>query len=629
MNETKEQFQEAYKDYRDTVPEGLDERHAGRIEPLIYEIPGGSTVLDIGANSGEIMKLVEERRQCHVFGVDVSEVAIAKAKEKGIEIFKADAENLPFQDNHFDVVLLMETLNHVHDPLAALQEARRVLKPDGILLGSVPHRNLEKYLWEEAKPHHPYHTLESLGELLDKVFKYTHLWPLKGAMLSVKFASTFLAGDTAEILFKCGSSCDDHRWWSLMAEKDVLRAWFGPTQAEGTAYYRMLGFAAKMRERGIESAYEEVHYSNTDDHARWQNRCRNRIVLDQLDAILKVADVSVWQAVMTSDALALLKCWRDMAKCVGCGRFRPAPQGILRCECKATSFYRKPIITEIDDWLLEVPHYNIASGPFKPNSKYEWLVIEQLKLSDAIITSTEFLLESLRKVPDLTQKAFHVIPNSLDFSIWDKLQEPPIKKPDGIVRIGYTGCGNHGGDLHMIREAILTILNEFPNVEFIYAVHMKDPHDPSQDFDIIHPRARCLNEWYTIKQYPQALRNWDLDIGIAPLLDNNFNRAKSNLRWLEYSAVKVPTIASAVEPFKKSILNNEDGILCRGLSQWYAALKELVQSKEQRLRLGEAAYRRVKRDFNMDSTTDRYVRILEELKRHAKIPARSRSLEAA
>lgn len=601
MIPTKEEFAQAYATYPDTMTEGIEEFVLSkRIEHLVYEVPFGARVLDIGCNSGEVMKLLQEKRMCHVQGIDLSEVAIAKAKEKALDVQVGDAEHLSFSDHSFDVVLLLEALMHMHDPLKALQEIKRVLKPSGILLGSTPHRNLEKYVWEEKAPHHPYYETKELGELLDQVFKFSHLWELKGAQFSVQFANTFMAAAPAEILFKCGSTGEDHKWWQLMRQKKTLRVWFGATQFEGDVYYRMRGFADKMREQGVEAAYENFDYKNTDEQRMWQNRCRNGIVLSQLDAILKVADLSVWQIVCHPDALAFLRCAKDV---IG-----------------------KPMVTEIDDWLLDVPQYNIASGPFKTNSPNEWYALQQLKLSDAIVTSTVFLSEKIASVPDLQGKRVYVIPNSIDFAIWDHLKEIPFKKKEGIVRIGYSGCGNHGGDLYMIKPALLAILDNFPNVEFVYAVPMKDPHAPHQDFHITHERARCINEWYTMEQFPQMLKNWDLDIGIAPLVDNNFNRAKSNLRWLEYSALRLPCVASAVEPFRRTMLAGQDGLLCRGSKEWYEALKHLIVNSQDRARLGDHAYARVKRNFNMDQVALRYIQVLEEIKRECK-PALRRDRE--
>lgn len=602
MNLTKEQLNESYKDYRDVFGGDIAGMYSRRIELITYEVPIGSKVLDIGANSGEVMKILAEKRQCDVVGVDMSEIAVAKAKEKGLNVILGDAESLPFPDKTFDVVLLLETLNHLWDPLKALLEVKRVLKDDGILLGSVPHKNLSRYIWEEDKPHHGYYDVKELGEILDKVFTFSHLRPLKAAQLTINFAPTFMASELAEILFKCANGGDHHTWESLMRSKDVLRVWFGPTQYEGTVYYRMRGFADKMRERGVESAYEHFDYKNTDAQSQWQNRCRNKIVLDQLDAILKVADLSVWQLVANPDALAMLRCVKDVIK--------------------------KPIITECDDYLFDVPQYNIASGPYKPNSPYEWYTLKQFELSDAIICSTSFIMDKLREIEQLREKPYYVIPNSIDFAIWDNLKDVPSRKPEGLIRIGYTGCGNHGGDLSMIKEPLLAILNEFHNVEFIWSVPMKDPHDPSKDFVLDHPRARMINSWYTMMEYPQAIKNWGMDIGVAPLIDNNFNRAKSNLRWLEYSALSVPCVASNVQPFKTSIKDGEDGLLCRGSQAWYNALKRLIQSAEERKKLGESAYQRIKRDFNMDAVTDRYIRVLEEIKRDATIRSGSRDSAA-
>jgi glycosyltransferase involved in cell wall biosynthesis len=474
------------------------------------------------------------------------------------------------------------------------------------LLGSVPHKNLENYAYEDKAPHHPYHDIESLGVLLDSVFKHSHLWPLKGAQHSLGFADSFLSAKQTEILFKCGSIGDDHKWWELMRKKKVLRVWFGPTQHEGDVYYRMRCFADAMRDRGIEAAYDNYEYQSTDAPSTWQNRCKNSIVLNQLDAILKVADVSVWQCVNNPDALAMLRCARDVCK--------------------------KPIVTDVDDWLFDVPQYNIASGPYKPSSAFEWYALKQLENSDAIVCSTTFIERKLRAIPQLEETPYYIIPNCIDFKVWGKLKEHPVKKQEGVIRIGYSGCGNHGGDLYMIRDVLISLLKEFPTLEFIWAVPMKNPHDPDKDFVIDHPRAKCVNEWYTIAQFPQILKNWDLDIGIAPLLDNNFNRAKSNLRWLEYSALKLPCVASDVEPFRRSVVHQQDGLLCRGSMEWYKNLRELIVSIGQRKRLGDAAYQRVKRDFNLESMTTRYASMLEEIKRkglsHATLPVGNGNIAA-
>ncbi|MGE5540495.1 MAG: methyltransferase domain-containing protein [Gemmatimonas sp.] len=101
-------------------------------------LPGGEAALDIGCGEGKFTRsLAALFRQ--VSGIDVKERAIAKAKaaaaEAGVTVdFRvASAEALPFPDASFDTVAFSNSLHHIGDPVRAIGEALRVLKPDGVL----------------------------------------------------------------------------------------------------------------------------------------------------------------------------------------------------------------------------------------------------------------------------------------------------------------------------------------------------------------------------------------------------------------------------------------------------------------------------------------------------------------
>jgi SAM-dependent methyltransferase len=69
-------------------------------------------------------------------GIEPSETMAAFAKRRGITVFKASAEHLPFADNAFDFALMVTTICFLEDPLQALREARRILRPGGkIIIG--------------------------------------------------------------------------------------------------------------------------------------------------------------------------------------------------------------------------------------------------------------------------------------------------------------------------------------------------------------------------------------------------------------------------------------------------------------------------------------------------------------
>jgi glycosyltransferase involved in cell wall biosynthesis len=161
--------------------------------------------------------------------------------------------------------------------------------------------------------------------------------------------------------------------------------------------------------------------------------------------------------------------------------------------------------------------------------------------------------------------------------------------------------------LEIVKLVLLALLDEYPNLEILM------PSEFRCFADVKHPRFKVVGRWVDIMSYPSMMKGWDIDIGIAPLRDNQFNRAKSNLRWLEYSSMKVPTVASYVRPFSESI--TEDGILCRTRQDWHAQLKRLIEDKNERERIGLAAYEKVKTDFNMEKVTKQYRSILEEIKR--------------
>jgi ubiquinone/menaquinone biosynthesis C-methylase UbiE len=108
---------------------------------LLPHLSPGMTLLDVGAGPGTITvdfgRLLAPGR---VVGLDASaeivEQAAALAQEQGldnVEFLTGDAYRLPFDDDTFDVVHAHQVLQHLADPVDALREFRRVVKPGGIV----------------------------------------------------------------------------------------------------------------------------------------------------------------------------------------------------------------------------------------------------------------------------------------------------------------------------------------------------------------------------------------------------------------------------------------------------------------------------------------------------------------
>jgi ArsR family transcriptional regulator len=138
--EASESFRRLGADWDEVRALGLS---APAIERAMLDLlpPRIGSFLDIGTGTGRLLELVAPRAE-RAFGVDASRdmLALARARfaEHGVAdrcaVRQADMYRLPLPDQTFDVVALQMVLHYADDPAAALAEAARVLRPDGLLV---------------------------------------------------------------------------------------------------------------------------------------------------------------------------------------------------------------------------------------------------------------------------------------------------------------------------------------------------------------------------------------------------------------------------------------------------------------------------------------------------------------
>ncbi len=131
------------------------ENSAGYLLPLLSP---GMRLLDVGCGPGTVTLDLADRvlPGCTV-GVDREEAIIAEARRllesrqiAGVEFRTADAYALAFDDASFDVVHAHQLLQHLTDPVAALVEMRRVLRPGGVL--AVRDGDYGAFVWAPSEP---------------------------------------------------------------------------------------------------------------------------------------------------------------------------------------------------------------------------------------------------------------------------------------------------------------------------------------------------------------------------------------------------------------------------------------------------------------------------------------------
>lgn len=216
-----------------------------------------------------------------------------------------------------------------------------------------------------------------------------------------------------------------------------------------------------------------------------------------------------------------------------------------------------------------------------------------LSLADGLTVSVPNLKELYSQ---LNPNVF-VQPNGLDFKIWDKLVVKKKKK----LRIGWRGSLGHKEDLALIEPVIAKIREAYPMVEFVtfgWNPGFSDEHVG----------------WVSSEKYPEKLAELGIDIAVVPLTDSGYNRCKSNLNWMEWSALKIPVVYSPTE-------NNKGlpGLPTQTSYQWFESISQLLNDPSLRKSLGEKQNKYVKEHFNMKKLVYPLAEWLEKLPRRTDI----------
>jgi glycosyltransferase involved in cell wall biosynthesis len=167
--------------------------------------------------------------------------------------------------------------------------------------------------------------------------------------------------------------------------------------------------------------------------------------------------------------------------------------------------------------------------------------------------------------------------------------------PDGIIRIIYgSGSDTHDADFEVAAEALALTLKSHPQVRLCLAGYPKVPPALAEWSDRIERHAFMdFAAWLALLGR--------CDINIVPLVDNAFNDAKSNIKYIEAAMVEIPSACSPREPYASIIDHGRNGFLAETTVEWQTALERLVIDAERRRQMGAAARRTVEARYAADS----------------------------
>jgi glycosyltransferase involved in cell wall biosynthesis len=234
------------------------------------------------------------------------------------------------------------------------------------------------------------------------------------------------------------------------------------------------------------------------------------------------------------------------------------------------------VIYEMDDDFFNIRPKNPAYPFVQPKDKEN--VKNLMRSADAVFVSTDPLVHMYRAF----NKNIHILPNMIEID--DAYLNMRPYDTDKNIRLVYAGGPSHVEDFEEMEGAFETLLNKYQGLLNIIFIGYC-PDKLQKDKRILHI------PWLQMNEYMRALSMQLPHIGIVPLAKNSFNAAKSNLKFLEYTAVGAVTVASAVKPYVQSINHGVSGIIVdtNKPDAWVSAISELIDAPSRLTAMRKAA----------------------------------------
>jgi GT2 family glycosyltransferase/Tfp pilus assembly protein PilF len=224
------------------------------------------------------------------------------------------------------------------------------------------------------------------------------------------------------------------------------------------------------------------------------------------------------------------------------------------------------IVFEIDDALTLLPEWHRASAAFR---QIQPQIEEYLQRADLVTVSTP----QLQAIYAPLNRNIVVLPNSVDTRLWSS-PTASLETSDKVT-ILFSGTLDHQRDLQVIEPALLDLIAAFPDqVEFLYWGNITER---LLDLRQVKAVGAFLPNY---REYAARLQKLPVSFAIVPLEDNDFNRAKSAIKWLEYSVCRIPGIYSDLPAYNATVMQGETGLLVPNTRDgWFNAMKTLVEDQ--------------------------------------------------
>ena len=237
----------------------------------------------------------------------------------------------------------------------------------------------------------------------------------------------------------------------------------------------------------------------------------------------------------------------------------------------------------------------IYTRPGKPHSLITTLRVKKrlhlwLKYADVVTTSNNFLANYARKYSNSVK----VIPMALDTEVW----KPRNNTGGNKTTIGWAGAPVNVPLVEKLDPVLTLLLKKYPFLKLAIFSGRK-------------PTLKCSFDYHPFKPNGEPKFVKKLDIGLLPLVDEEYARGKSPIKALQYLACGVPVVGNVIGATAE-ILNDKNSISVSNEKEWFDALEKLILNRNLAKAMGRFGQRLIEKKHNLKTVAEDLFNILSE-----------------
>lgn len=244
--------------------------------------------------------------------------------------------------------------------------------------------------------------------------------------------------------------------------------------------------------------------------------------------------------------------------------------------CKKLKDKNIPCFYELDDNLHRILPNSPALKVYKQGSvawrNTQRMISEVHGCTYSTIELADFYKE--------TNPNCAVVENSIDFGIrdWDTPFAKPYEYASGKrLVLGWSGGAQHQDDIPILKNVIPNIMKKYPHVDVAMYTNSQEALKYFKMWGVPEERQLIIQP-QSFNSYPHHLGLFD--IGLCPVVNDIFNRCKSSLKVMEYSARGAVSVASSIAPYKREIVHGETGYIASSDAEFEQYISTLIENPQ-------------------------------------------------